>query len=214
MMFTICSEMTAAAEVAEIEPAPADWARPLLDRQLRLLGDLAEIGLELARAVEAEARGPEADVQAAVLAYSRIARAVRQTVMLQSRLIRELQAEERGEAAQAATLRARRAEVKQRLSRIFRRAIEAEHDQPERIERLRAEAAERLEDELVRDLLDRPVAEIIADICRDLGLSPDWRGLADDIADAEAVLRGEEPEQPTRLEVRWLPTQPPPRNSS
>jgi hypothetical protein len=210
--------MSAAIQTADAASDPADWARPVLDRQLQVLGELAEIGLELARAVEAQAKQPEADVEAAVLAYSRVARAVRQTVMLQSRLIRELQAEERGEADQAEAARARRAEVKARVSRILRRAIEAERDEPEsdrpeRIERLKAEAAERLED-YFDELLERPVAEIIADICGDLGLSPDWRGLADDIAAAEDVARGEEPEEPTRLVVRWLPTQAPPRNSS
>jgi hypothetical protein len=204
----------AAAHPADAIDRPADWARHLLDRQLQVLGELAEIGLELARAVEAEAKGPDADVDGAVLAYSRVARAVRQSVMLQSRLIRELLAEERGEAAGAEAAHRRKAEVKARMSRILRRAIEAERDDPERIERLKAEAAERLEEELFGDLLQRPVAEIIADICGDLGLSPDWRGLADDIAAAEEAARGED-DEPERLEVRWLPPQgPAPRDSS
>jgi len=158
--------------------------RPLAERQLEALGELVDIGLTLARAVErqvSEAQAPcIADLEAAAMAYARVARAVRQTVMLQSRL----QAEQRAATARAGGLRARAA-------RIVRRAIADQHGETEQAERLAAEAAERLEQERYGDLLARPVGEIVADICRDLGLSPDWPALDEDIAAAEAFARGE-----------------------
>ncbi|MGZ3280803.1 MAG: hypothetical protein ACXWKT_20555, partial [Caulobacteraceae bacterium] len=60
---------------------PEDWTRPFEMRQLQLLGDLAEVGLEVARAVERRTReaGPEDDLTRLAMAYSRTARAVRLT---------------------------------------------------------------------------------------------------------------------------------------
>ena len=65
-----------------------------------------------------------------------------------------------------------------RVARIVRRAIEDEHDDQEQVERLAAEAAERLEQERYGDILTRPIGEVIAAICKDLGLHPDWAKLA------------------------------------
>jgi hypothetical protein len=48
------------------------------------------------------------------------------------------------------------------------------------VERLEGEAVERLErDDIYKDILSRPLSEIVADLCRDLGLSPDWSRLAE-----------------------------------
>ncbi len=45
----------------------------------------------------------------------------------------------------------------------------------ETVERLVAEAAERLErDDIYADIATRPFGETIAAICRDLGIEPDW----------------------------------------
>jgi hypothetical protein len=187
----ICSDMadgtpslTAAPTDAAAGGAGEACARPLVERQLEALGELADIGLKLARAVERQVSKAEApsvaDLNAAAMAYARVARAVRQSVMLQSRL----QAEQHAATAGAGGLRAR-------VARIVRRAIEDQHGEAEQTERLCAEAAERLEQERYGDLLARPVGEIVADICKDLGLSPDWRGLADELAAAEAFARGE-----------------------
>jgi len=50
----------------------------------------------------------------------------------------------------------------------------------------------------------------VAGICRDLGLQPDWLGLAEDCAAAERVLAGlgdqapEEPDDAGSFDVRWL----------
>jgi hypothetical protein len=208
-MFSFCSKMqTAAALSATPDPAVPDgaddaWARAMLDRQLRILGDLAEIGLELARAVEAEAKAGAIGLDAAMLAYARTSRAVRQTILLQSRLIHDL----RSGADPAEAARPRPAEVMARVRGILDKAIEAEHEAPERIERLKAEAAERLEAEDFGDGLDRSVADIVADICHALGLEPDWMGLVADINAAEAFAssqRDRSSGEPEPIEVQWM----------
>jgi hypothetical protein len=160
-------------------------ARPLAEGQIEALGELVGIGLKIARAIarQVDEAGAEplsvADLNGAAMAYARVARAVRQTVMLQDRL----QADRKAAAARAADLRVR-------VGRIVRRAIEDGRDDAEQVERLAREAAERLEEERYGDVLARPIGEIVADICKDLGLEPDWRGLAGEIAAAEAFARG------------------------
>jgi hypothetical protein len=197
--------MPAAAALAETPDAPDTWARPMLERQLQVLGRLAEAGLEIATALEAQAKGGEAVVQGDVaMAYNRVARAVRQTIMLQSKLIEALRDRESAAADRAAARKANAA-------RIVRGVIEDERDNDaERAERLKAEAAERLEGEDFGDLTTRPFGEVVADICGDLGLSPDWLALAQDCYAAEAALSGkagaapaDEPDQGP-IEIRWL----------
>jgi len=190
--------------------APPAAPRDLIERQLRVLGELAEIGLNLARAVErraalaptcepsAEAPGAAQAMKGDVwLAYTRIARAVRLTLALQSRLIQDLQALD--EAAERQRLggcsnaaRARKARVR----RILARVIDAEIGDEAEAGRLAAEARERLEhDDIYGDVLTKPVGELIALICRDLGLSPDWSLLAEE-AWAQAEIAGGEAQSP------------------
>jgi hypothetical protein len=204
----------AAALLPEALPAarPADWARPMLDRQLQVLGRLAEVGLEIAVALEAQAKGGEAVVQGDVaMAYNRVARAVRQTIMLQAKLVEALQDQETARAGRKATARASAA-------RIVGGVIDDDRtNDTEWAERLAAEAAERLREEDFGDLLARPFAEAVADIVRDLGLSPDWLALAEDCYAAEAALAGKSTEPPEApytgpVDVRWLDE--PGRNSS
>jgi len=195
---------TALLPQTQPDAGPADWARPLLDRQLQILGRLAEAGLEIAVALEAQAKGGEAVVQGDVaMAYSRVARAVRQTLMLQSRLIEDLQENEAGRVG-------RRAAARASAARLVRGVIDEDRtNDAERAERLAAEAAERLREEDFSDLLARPFADAVAEICKDLGLEPDWLALAEDCAAAEAALAGKPGEaagEPHRgpIEVRWL----------
>ncbi|HTK35650.1 MAG TPA: hypothetical protein VL358_10260 [Caulobacteraceae bacterium] len=213
--------MSTAAFLPEALPAaaPADWARPLVERQLAVLGRLAEAGLEIAVALEAQAKGGEAVVQGDLaMAFNRVARAVRQTAMLQSRLIQALQDHEAGRAGRKAAARASAA-------RILRGVIDEElpddrAKDTERAERLAPEAAERLRAEDFGDLLARPFGEAVAAICRDLGLSPDWLALAEDCFDAEAALARApgaaptEPEYRGPMQVRWLEPGEPGRDSS
>ena len=187
-MFTICSVMPDGTQpLANAQDAAVGTAsaRPLAERQVEALGELVGIGLKIARAIErqvdAAGDGPQAiaELAAASVAFARVARAVRQTMMLQSKL-------QEGRSAAAS----RAGDLRARVGRIVRRAIEDEHGETEQAERLAAEAAERLEQERYGDVLTRPVSEIVAGICRDLGLDPDWRGLSSEIAAAEAVVQG------------------------
>ena len=203
--------MSAAASLPEALPAagPADWARPLVERQLQVLGRLADAGMELVEALVAQAQGKrtggEAVVQGDVaMAFNRVARAVRQTVMLQSKLIEALQARHAAVAGRTAAARASAA-------RIVRGVLDDDRsNDTERAEGLAAEAAERLREEDFSDVLARPFGEAVADIVRDLGLSPDWLALAEDCAAAEAALNGKPGNAPEEepytgpMEVRWL----------
>jgi hypothetical protein len=182
----------------------------MADRQLQVLGRLAEAGLEIALALEAQAKGGEVVVQGDVaMAYSRVARAVRQTVMLQSKLIEALQDRARADAG-------RRAAARASAARIVRGVIDEERsNDTERAERLAGEAAERLREEDFGDLLARPFGEAVAAIVRDLGLSPDWLALAEDCGAAEAALAGKAAtasavDEPYTgpVEVRWLDDEP------
>jgi hypothetical protein len=163
------------------------------ERHLRILAELTEIGMDLARAVRrqalAQAAPEEADTPQAgapdrigggdlALVFSRIARAVRQTVALEAKLAEDRRTrDERTEAEQAqraATIaRERKARQKARVKRIVEQAIEAEADGSDR-EDLLSDLDERLEDDDVdADFGERPTGEIIARICRDIGITPD-----------------------------------------
>ncbi len=94
-------------------------------------------------------------------------------------------------------VRAARAPVEQR-SRLVRRAvaqaIEADAEEDD-FEQLFEDLDERLADrEDDGDFLDRPVSELVARICKDLGVSPDWSLWEDEAwARAEAAARARPP---------------------
>jgi hypothetical protein len=186
----------------------ADWARAYAMRQLQMLGELAEIGLDVARAVERQASGSgqESGMPAApavfqgdlALAYSRVSRAVRLTLMLQSKLIEDLKAADKAGAevdAEAAKDEARSDpayQKKVRVEAIVERVIRAERpDDAETLDTLMTDACERLDDEDVYgDLMERPVSELVARICKDLGLTPDWAELAEELWAVREVQSG------------------------
>lgn len=222
----------AATPGASDAPATNDGAlRAVLERQLVVLGRLAEAGLNIALIVERRAMaadaaaavtpdaGPEAAHVAApvapsgdvALAYARVSRAVRLTLALQGRVVKELQAlnEEaakrriRGEAEAGRARREAEAQRKARVERIVERLIRAEARDEAEGERLADEAYERLDsDDIYGQLTERPVSEIIARICRDLGLAPDWTQLADE-AWAQDELAGAAAGAPL-MTIRWL----------
>ena len=165
------SEAGAAAETATTDPHE-DRA----ERHLRVLQELTDIGMELARAVKARALDPEADPAGAaelVLTFSRVARAVRQTVALEARIDRDRQAAavERAERRVRETLD-RALRCKARVRDLVERAIDSEASGGA-AEDLLLDLDERLEDaDDLAVFADRPVAEIVAHICRDLGVAP------------------------------------------
>ncbi|HTI67893.1 MAG TPA: hypothetical protein VL460_10165 [Caulobacteraceae bacterium] len=148
-------------------------ARDLIERQMAMLTRLAEIGMEIAEAAGRKARalaeGGETGAVDPGLSYARAARAVRLTIALQSRLAKDLAGLGRAETL------ARVAEAARRRDRIHRRveqAIGTERYDEDEVERLSSDAWERLTDEDDGDLLERPIDEVVARICQDLGLSP------------------------------------------
>ena len=184
-------------ESATVESEPEDAearAEARTARQLAMLQELAEIGLQIARAVrdEALARAEPVDEEAPArvspfgagdlgLIYSRISRAVRQTLALESRIAEGLETA-RFERRRSHVAKVRSAfEDREREVRDYvAEAIEnegAERRIPDNeVERLLDDLDERLEDGQYDDALaDGPIAELVARICEDLGVSPDWR---------------------------------------
>ncbi len=180
---------------------PAEARRVLLDRQLERLDRLAEAGMQMVEALLAQARGegPQVVEGDVALAYGRVSRAVRMAILLQSRLV-EAPAPADAEPERIVfaweeprDVRAERAAArKERVEHIVEHAARREHEDAETVERLVAEAAERLEcDDIYGDVLSRPIDELVAHICRDLGLDPDWDSLARRPWARRAVASGE-----------------------
>ena len=153
-------------------------ARALIEGQIAMLARLAEIGMAIAEAAgrraAAEAQDgaagrPEAASNPA-LEFARVARAVRMTIALQARLAKDLSALDR---AGAAALASEADTCRERVQRQVERVLGARCEDEDEAEQLASDAWERLTDEDDADLAARPVAEVVARICRDLGLSPE-----------------------------------------
>ncbi len=140
----------------------------------RVLHELIDMGVDLARGVHQQATvqaggedlgdGPGAPtVQDTAAAFDRISRAVRRTVALARKIAEPLPP--RADTGQQ-RVAARRRILREVADVIQRRAEGVE------AEAMHAELSERLDAPDLEDDIDgRPVAEIIADICRDLGLA-------------------------------------------
>jgi hypothetical protein len=172
--------------VSDSPTSAPDAASSLMDRRLRMLDRLAEAGLEIALAIEkrvkdAEPAQPLAELNVAAQAYARVARGVRLCVLLQEQLTRDdpdllgdpLEAARQAEAA-------RRQVQVDRTLRIVKR-IAKDHCRKEGFElgAYAHEAKERLDNDDIYGLVaTRPIGELVAMICDDLGLQPDWDHLA------------------------------------
>ena len=139
-----------------------------------ILHALIDMGTDLARMVHEEAKAKAEQAVAdqvadaapateAVPAFERIARTVRRTIRLAQTLdapVREAGLCPEGE----------RVAVRKRIIRVVEDVIQREAEDESAAE-LHAEFLDRLDrPELEEEIGDRPVDEIIADICRDLGL--------------------------------------------
>jgi hypothetical protein len=212
---------------AFIAPEPDD-PEGRTQRQLAMLHELAEIGMQIARAVrdEALARAELADADAPRppsrfgggdlgLVYGRIAKAVRQTLALETRLadgVEQARVERR--RAHVAAVRAEYDERQQEIRDYVAEAIEAEaveRQTPEReIERLLDDLDERLDAGDYDDALaDAPIGDLVERICADLGVIPDW-SLWDDHAWAIAHLKARDPGDIGADRWRHLETADPP----
>ena len=172
------------------------------ERHLRILAELTEIGLDLARAlrrrVEAQAKTwadepPPTTERDPADAFQRLSRAVRLTVALEARVAKALRALIAGEVAAAETRQvetARRADAARDQRReaagekvldLMAHAMEAEIDDDEALWDCQEALEERLEeDEAYEGYIERPLRETVERICADLGLSPDWSLWTDD----------------------------------
>jgi hypothetical protein len=210
----ICSDMLdrTSAPTPPADAAPEDhfaWAQALLIRQVMRLEALSESALRMAQAIERQATGepsglaevasatagaeapgpPPPSLDAAALAFSRVARGMHTTALLQSRLIGELEQGRGREEARAEDARKARIaerlkdpdwEHKMRVEGIVARVAEPKlGGDDEALYRLMAEVHDRLDDDdIYGDVVTRPVGELVALVCRDLGLEPDWPTLA------------------------------------
>ena len=160
------------------------------ERCLQVLQELTEIGMEIARALKAEALARvDAEPAAAPvfgkadlgLVFSRIAKAVRQTVALEMRIAEGLQigrAEEQRRQANVRQLELqhRQEDVREYVAEAVAADAERRGSSDNEVERLLADLDERLEDGLYDDrLADAPFPELIERICADLGVLVDWR---------------------------------------
>jgi hypothetical protein len=180
---------------AIIEPAPDDpegRAAARTARQLAMLQELAEIGMQMARAVRDEALARAEDADAAPkppspfgggdlgLVYARIARAVRQTLALETRVADGIEKAGIEQARnRVAAVRTALDERQHAVRDYVADAIEAEAAErgtPDRdVERLLDDLDERLDDGDYDDALaDGPIGDLVARICADLGVTPDW----------------------------------------
>jgi len=199
-MFLVCSVLTDAAILpAETCPpaVPGESGAAMPDRLLQMLDRVAEAGVEIAVALEDQAKGGRMVVVGDIaLAYARVARAVRQTILLRGEITGLIQARRAADAARAADARAG-------VARILKDVIDSRPEGEEPSERLGREAAERLEREDFTAFLALPFGEAVAAICRDLGLTPDWLALAEECAAFQAD-----------LEATYAPAGPEPAKSS
>jgi hypothetical protein len=125
--------------------------------------------------------------------FARVSRAVRLTYALQSRLIADFKGRPPAPSAGADDADEWPIEVmwegetrgglveRREMRGIIHRVARARGLDAETLERLEREASERLEDDDFHEILmTRPTGEVLALICADLGLEPDWDRLSQD----------------------------------
>jgi hypothetical protein len=150
--------------------APADMA----ERHGRILTELADLGLELARDLQVRARAASSETAAGDLAraFHNVARSVRQTLALEARLERDRKLAAREAAQEAARERIdrvqkRRGQVRDAVARLIWTEYEGEEAEDLADEAESLAFALSYED----DFLEAPIEASIARIREALGLS-------------------------------------------
>ncbi len=172
--------MTTAADPTPFRGTELDFARIAAAEDAEMLRELAQIGMRLARLVEENAEAkmaldPAANLGRADQAFAKIARSVRQTLALKVKLAemaakREAAVESGEEGREAESARLHRRKVK--LVRAIEESIAAEAENGRTdAEHLLTDLHERLDDaDILADLGARPMGEMVAGICDDLGI--------------------------------------------
>ncbi len=158
---------------------------PHTERHAAILAELAEIGMVMARGLREEvetAETPEARARA-VATFPRLARAVRQTLALETRFRRDAARDRVAADARVATemtgqIRRRKAQVRLWMQRAICNETPDDKDVAEA--RL-YDLYERLDDAVLEeDFARAPFPQVIAYLHRELGLTPATFGDADD----------------------------------
>jgi hypothetical protein len=177
----------------------------MTERHGKVLADLAEIGMCIAREVQGQvlaAETPEEKARAAA-AFPPVARAVRQTVALEAKLRRDQARQDREDQDEAnrqiaGAIRRRKAQVRMHMQRAicnaFPDALDEDDDgdgPPDEILLRFEDLRDRLDDEILdADFALRPFHEVIQGLHRSLKLPP-----PEDLAEeAEADQEAEDPE--------------------
>ena len=202
--------------------APSDLADARAERQARVLERLCDLCMDVAEALREQVLGQVAareavDAGQTALALSRIARAVRLTLALEARLAEP--PPERAAAAGAPGAVAKpdirfflRAKRRGHCALAAFKAIELVADgDNDRREELRSEVRERLR-EVDDDIMNRPIGEVVAILCREFGLPYDPTLWADEPWAIEEAENAESPWPPPAAAGRWAgPAPRPPR---
>ena len=149
--------------VEDADAERAEW-------RARTLRHLVAIGMDLARMIQDQAKDMQACDPGVVgadlsLRFHRISRSVRMTLALDAKLEAGFKA--RVAERKEAKVTERKALAREAVSR------QVDRDTPDRD--LHRERSDRIEREQLEDVSDKPVSEIIAIICQDLGIVPDWQ---------------------------------------
>jgi hypothetical protein len=175
----------------QVPPAADDPAVLRAEERLRMLRELAEIGMEIARALGRDvvsAESTEDDkAKSPAEAFGVVSRAVRLTLALEDKIdaaLRDLKAGvvwertiEQQRAARRAEVAADRAEDEcvRRVSLLVANVAEREIGDIESFHDFHEAMEERLkEDEAYLDCAGQPLRETVERLCHDLGLHPDW----------------------------------------
>ncbi len=154
-------------------PTRGSGAESACNEDAAMLQELAQIGMRLARLVEANAEAkvaedPAGDLGRVDQAFARISRSIRQTLALKTKLAELAAQRGRAEApeADAARLHWRKA----KLARAVTETIKAEFCARD-AEYLLTDLHERLEDpDIALDLACCSMGEMVASVCDDLGI--------------------------------------------
>lgn len=163
-------------------------AADMTERHGRILAELSELGLALARGVQAQALAAEdpATVADLSLAFHRISRSVRQTLALEAKLERDRNRQDREDRADAVREAERRVQHRKAQVRIAVERLVWNEAEDDEAERLLADLENLLDEEALSDsFTEAPLDAHIARICKELGLAappdradPAWRSSA------------------------------------
>ena len=181
---TIKAMSTSPSDPAEDAPDPSVAEA---ERRLRLLKELTEIGMELARKLRDRAGEEDAKGRDPADAFARLSRAIRLTLSLEAKTLEHLRDLKAGivRAAAIERLMPGRSPIDEMFDRaqsqeiragaLVGDVIEAEVEDGEARGDLYEALNERFEEDEAYWLLDQqPLRDIVERLCKDLCLTPDW----------------------------------------